>query len=537
MKSISASISKKKLLFFILTMAVFVGSFCVRWHNMSTIPYGIEEDEYAWVATARFVEKHIDPGARGIWSLHINNAKNFPFSLLVHQLAFSLFGPDILSARKILALYSTVSIVVFFFLARKFFRWFTALLVTAAYSFSTYHLVASKIALPSVYQELPMLLSFFLALQSTSFTGWKRYISILGAGVCIVVALLSYNITYMVPIITFGFLLYGCKQHRIPIKQLFVNIGIMCIPLLFVSLFLVQGIHHEFKAKQYIFTESNTKMTSSSVVIDIPNIAAHLNAALTIMWKPLTNTNSDMLMLFSAPLIPRFITVTAAIGLVCAVFQFASYWPILLWIMIQVGVYHILLGLNFPRTWILTVGSIYIVSGIAFETVCVSSIIKSKGKYFIGICYALCVIYLIYIGMNVYWTDAVRHYAYRAYVREAFDISKKYMGTKNAVFIVPESNPFWLANTWPTAVAFSLSWLKTIDSTTLDTRTRQDLGILSIDEFTAKIQNHLIPPCSTFIGEPARVRELLPYLSSECPDTYRIEAYSVFCVATTLPRQ
>jgi len=144
-------IKKFRLSILCLTVFVFLASFVVRWWDVNIIPYGIEEDEVEWIAALKFLGSGINPLDNGVWSLHLSNAQNYPFSLWVNQASFLVFGADLLSARKMLIFISVFSLIVFYGILRRFLKWHIALLTTALYSFSTYKLISSKIALPPVY--------------------------------------------------------------------------------------------------------------------------------------------------------------------------------------------------------------------------------------------------------------------------------------------------------------------------------------------------------------------------------------------------
>lgn len=516
MKFVSFHSSKKNLLFFILVIAVFMGSFYVRWHNMSTIPYGIEGDEYAWVASAQIPVPRFEA-----------DAKYYPLSIWINQIAFRIFGQDILSARKMLVIVNVLSLFAFFFLLQFFFNKYIALLLVTVYSFSTYKLITSKIAMICVYQELPMLCAFILALLVRKYTSWKQYLCAFGVGICVVLTLLSYNITYMVPIITLGFLLFGLLKQPISWKRVMLHIFYYIVPLLFCLPFFFSVLKYEFEAKQYIFEQSNTPTTTSNILITPQSLAAHTQAVWKILWNPLTHGNSDMLLSYPFPMIPRLITIGAIIGLIFACVYWRKYWPFILWVLLQGVIYHIIFGFNLPRTWFLTVGVLYILTGITIQTL-FNLFHRSIGKKLMIIILTGCLVYLVISGIIIYFTHAIQHSAYKEYIREIFDIAKKYqIQPHSSTYIVSDSDLAW-RDTWLTAISFYNISNKQFTNSELNTYSYYDFHILSSDEYQYLNNYQLLPPCSTLIGESARAEIEFNKLSARCSKPYHRTQYTIF---------
>lgn len=512
----------KTNIFVLLTLLVFGASFIIRWWNIATIPYGIEEDEYAWVALSRFEQIHIDPLAKGIWPLHLSNYNNYPISAWLNQLSFVIFGVDIIAPRKFLVFYSTGSLVIFWLLVRRFFDKYIALGITTLYAFSTYKLVTSRIALQPSYEELPVLTALLCICYIPSILGWRAYIVALTAGILIAIALLTYNLAYTAPLIALGFFLFSIGSQAMSRKRM---VGLVCSFLLSMSVFLphiIPALQREYLSKQYIFDQSETPTNVPTASRVFATLTAHVTSSFTMAWQPLVYPNADMLVGYPAPLVPHSVVLVAILGLLWALVEYRRYWPLIWWFLCQFMVYHIILGFNFPRNWFMTVSSVYILAAIPFQQL-ISS--RSFRVLFSSMSIFL-LVYLLISGVEMYFIEAIHHQSYRIFVREAFDLSEKYHIAPNSqTIIVPNVDPFRL-NTWLSAAAFSNS--KRATFSTLHGLNRQDFGILTFEEWSNKMNT--LPPCFTFISTPQEVTRVKSFLALRCQEPYRLEKFKEYWV-------
>src|SRR3989338_5492369 len=114
---------RKKILFeFILILIIILSSLAFRLYRIESIPKGIEGDELAWITSSLFAKYKIIPSKKGLWELNNDMVKAYPVSVKINQLGFTLFGKDIFSARKMLAVMSVLMLITFYLLSRKFFN-------------------------------------------------------------------------------------------------------------------------------------------------------------------------------------------------------------------------------------------------------------------------------------------------------------------------------------------------------------------------------------------------------------------------------
>lgn len=515
-------IKKFRLGILCFTVFVFLASLIIRWWDVGIIPYGIEEDEVEWIATAKFLGSGINPLDNGVWSLHLSNTHNYPFSLWVNQLSFLVFGNDLLSARKMLIIVSVLSLVIFYGILRRFLRWHIALLTTALYSLSAYKLISSKIVLPSVYQELPVLSAILLVLVAPSLRGWMKYFTVVLSGVFVVVGLLTYNCAYLAPIFVFGFLIYSLWQKKNKRGQFFANALCFFLPIIIASPFLLSSVRREFNNKQYIFEQSGTQTSNLSVKVRFDSLYLHGKVIYQVLWKPEGNRYSDMLLKYTPPqpVIPRLITVISLVGLILASIFYRKYWPFLVWLVSQILVYHIILGFNFPRVWCLTLGAVYLFFGVAWQE---ALLIFNKRtiKMVINIIFIALTIWGIVLGVRTYYSSAVNSPAYRPYIREAFDLTKLYGPKSSSGFwVVPGQDPFW-KNAWLSSIAFY--------------GVKGKFSFLSPDDFKSSTLSRKLPKCASLITEQSFFEESYRALVANCANPYKVTKYQVYSVA--IPQQ
>ena len=157
-------------------------SFLVRWNNIESLPYGLEGDEFSWSVTSYLNQFKITSEQIGIWSMHESMAKSFPLSIFINKIGFFLFGQDVLSTRKILTIFSVISLTTFYLLSRKFFSQLISLLVTLLYSFSTYKLITTRIPVPHSYNDIFLCLALFFLVHAMATSKKVKYLLLVFSG-------------------------------------------------------------------------------------------------------------------------------------------------------------------------------------------------------------------------------------------------------------------------------------------------------------------------------------------------------------------
>ena len=96
--------------------------FAVRWNQLTKRFEKVEWDEISWVMTSLFNKHDISAQEKGLDYLNDDMARSFPTGIKINQLGFLIFGTDIYSARKILALLNILSMLTFYLLCRRFYN-------------------------------------------------------------------------------------------------------------------------------------------------------------------------------------------------------------------------------------------------------------------------------------------------------------------------------------------------------------------------------------------------------------------------------
>ena len=485
MKTIRKRIFSREV---ILLLIVLIASFVIRWKDIETIPYGIENDEFSWIATSLFHKHNILASEKGVWSLHDTNAQRFPVSVTINQISFKLFGVDFLSPRKILTLIHIVSLIFFYLLARKFITGNAALLITLLYSLSAYKLIASRIVIPNFFSELFVYPALLLLLSINPKGIYRSFIYTFTSGTAMLLSVLTYNLAYILPIVSIATIFFTafCKKTRVKITILLIILFLLPL-ILFYQKWLI-GINGEAADKSYALVNRTYDLKEKRLYTN--RLFGNIKTAKEQLLNSLNSSTGDMAILFPGSLVNSWISWGFILGVIFALFNFKKYFTLIVWLLSSALTYQIILGLLYPRMWILTVGLIYLFAGVAIDKILELGS-KLKAVYIlIWVMFLTSSSYIIYSELSLYYRYAIYNPAFLVPHREMVNITKKWKDDigKTVLLIIPDgiTSPTNI-NTAHTAASFQFLVSNSEKTTYLKEVNQTALGVLTNQEF---IENH-----------------------------------------------
>lgn len=500
----------------LLLVSIVVLSFIIRWKDIETVPYGIENDELEWIATSLFHENNILASEKGVWSLYDTLAFNYPVSTKLISLSFKIFGTDFLSARKILSFSHVISLIFFYFLARKFLSKNTSLLVTLLYSLSTYNLISGKIVVSGGgFSELFIYPSLILLLSIDPKKIIQSYLYSLLSGILMLVSFLNYSLVFLFPIVCIVTIFFICRVKKSTIGRAIVLSIFFLLPLLVFNQKLGKNISGDAINKSYALVNATFDFKDKKIYMN--RFMRNIDTARNNLFNSLQYSTSDMVVSFPGPLVNKWISVGFLLGLVLALFNLKKYFTIVVWLLISSFTYNIVIGLLYPRWWIFTVSVIYLFSGVVIDKVCEVTLQKKQSLLFIWIAILSLSSYIIYRDLSYYYKYAINNSAYLGAHRELVDITKKWKNEigKKVLVIIPDSSPT-NTNTAYTIVSFNYLSSNPNQVVYLKNANRTTLGVLKDQEFiennkiylvTEKIlivDNRVVPEIKDFIKKNQR---------------------------------
>lgn len=415
MHKIVKLIKTERLFLIILILSLFF-----RLENIGKVPYGIEGDELNWIITASLHRYGVLVGERGVWAQHDVNAQRFPVSVKINQLSFLLFGENFLSPRKMLVFISIASLTFFYIFSRQLISKNASLIITLLYSLSTYKLITSRIVLPNVFSELftypALILPFMLDSQKTT----RNFIIVFLTGIFVTLSLLTYNLSYTLPVITAILLIFNAINKSISKGKIIILLVILLVPLTLSSKTWFLGISQEAYSKSYALTHSIFNVQEKKV-----DTNKFLNNILMIkrqLFSNLEHETSDMLVSYPAPIINRVISFGFLFGLALSFFRLKRFFPLVIWFVFGSIVYHVVLGLYLPRMWFLTTGLLYLFAGIAIDRI-LEYTSKQATTRIIGLTIIFVLgAYIIYHDINTYNQHAIKNRSFLVPTREVLEI-------------------------------------------------------------------------------------------------------------------
>lgn len=490
MKTLKKRIFNREIVLLIIILLI---SLIVRWRDIENIPYGVENDEFSWIATSLFHQHNILASEKGVWSLHDTNAQRFPVSIAISQLSFKLFGADFLSPRKILTLVHIISLIFFYLLARKFLSNKATLTITLLYSLSTYKLISSRIVIPNFFSELFVYPALLLLLSINPKNLFRGLLYAFFSGISVLLSVLTYNLAYTLPFISIVIILFTAVMKKISIKLTILLVILFLLPLiLFYQKWLI-GINGEAVDKSYALVSITYNLNEK--IFYANRFAENIKIAKEQLFNSLKSSTGDMAVLFPGPLVNRWIGWGFILGVSFALFNLKKYFTLIVWLAISMFTYQIILGLLYPRMWILTVGLIYLFAGVTIDKIYELGSKQKAIQVIIWIIFLASTSYIIYSDFSLYYKYAIYNPAFLVSHREIVDIAKRWRNDigKTALIITPEgiASPTNVNTTHATASFLYLA-SNPEKASYLEKLNRIELGALTVQEFLDNYKLYLL---------------------------------------------
>lgn len=438
------TVSKQKLLTTIFLALILISSFFVRWYKINEIPYRFEGDEFSWITTSFLNQYGISSSEKGIWSLHDTNAKNFPVSSKINQISFTIFGKNYLSPRKMIVVLSTISLLIFFLILRNFVSEVPALIVLVLYSFSTYKLITSKIVLPGIPIDFFANSALAFALSISPKIRLNLFIVLL-SGIMVTTALFVYNLAYTLPFAILLIIFLSSLKNHLSLKKTLLLLVIFSMPVIASSRLWLKVAREEFTNKGYIFGENSEILTDQSRIlklVSLENIEMNLKVIKGQLFEKLKHETCDMVVCYPSVIINKTVTFLFLLGFIFSIIKIKKYFQLIIGLLICSVPYHIFMGLNLPRVWIITVGFLYLFAAIAIEKIYQLSskfppVIRIFSFSFIG---AVCFL-ILKSDWNLYWFFALKNFSSAdTEKREIIEIGKKNIGNAGIMPVITKDD-------------------------------------------------------------------------------------------------
>lgn len=466
----------------LLLALLLILSFMVRWRDVNTVPFGIENDEFSFIATSLFRQNNISASDKGVYvTANDSNASIYPVSGKIIDLSFVLFGVDFLSPRKLLVFVDLVSLVFFFFLARRFLSKKTSLLITFFYSFSTYNLITGRIALIGFFSGLFVYPAILLLLSVNPKHKQKNLAYSFLSGALILLSLLTYNLAYAMPLVGILIIIGKSFFDKTTVKSTILLIIFLLLPLILYPQWMV-NLKTVKDSKSYAL--GNAIYDSDQRIINLHKVVSNIYFSKKILFNSLSYNASDMAVNFPGPLVNAWISLAFAISLIIGLLNVRKYLLLLVWFFINFFIYHIAIGTLFARAWFITIGTIYLISGIAFDKVLESNSFKKK---YVG--YLIIIIistYVIHKDLYLYYNYAIYNPAFLTSQKELNNLIKEkdYDIGKGLLVVMPEGTiPATNIETAYTALSFYYLASNPEKVEYLKKANKQELGLLTNQEF------------------------------------------------------
>ena len=410
-------------------------SFYLRWINLEKLPYGIENDELSSTIATFLKLNNILPSDKGIWSLF--NGTNIVFDKF-NQLSFYIFGPDIMSPRKMLALTSSLALIPYHLFSRQFFSRLVSLLLLFLFSFSPYKLIMSRIPHGPVYGDLFLYPSLMLILFFSAKDVKKTVLALFFSGLLINLSIFNYNLAYTMPVMAIVTIFLRGIFLKIKFKKIILYMFIFLLPFIFSFALIKNGLEIE-KSKGYAMVNSVYQINNN--IFRPTKLLVNLKTIYGQFFEGLRYDTGDMFVLYSGTLINRVIVLLSIFGLFISIINFKKYYLFIIWFILGPLIYNLFLGIFWPRTWFLSFGLVYLLAGVTLE-----SLYKTIHKF--SPFYKLILILILFFPFIYYYCqytqknyfESFNNPAFLISQREIYSIAKRYKDQigKKILFIVPE---------------------------------------------------------------------------------------------------
>jgi sugar lactone lactonase YvrE/4-amino-4-deoxy-L-arabinose transferase-like glycosyltransferase len=203
----------------LLLLVILLLALVLRVYQIDTFPNGCQSDE----CNNGMDALHWLEGRPYTPYAETNEGQATFFTLLI-ALAFRLLGVGVTQMRLVSAISATLTILVFYFLARDWLGWRIALASTALFAVSRWHLTFSRIVYELILTPLAEILLFLFLLRALR-DGRRRDWA--WAGICLAFGLHTYTAFRVVPFLVAVFLLYWCVTHRTRFVRDLEGIGVL----------------------------------------------------------------------------------------------------------------------------------------------------------------------------------------------------------------------------------------------------------------------------------------------------------------------
>lgn len=461
-------------------------SFLIRWREIEKIPYGIEGDEFSMIVTSYFHQYNIPATGKGIWSLFDDMTIRFPVPTRITQLSFKIFSQDIISARKMLAVVSIFPLLFFYLLARKFLSPKASLVILLVYTFSTYKLITSRLIFPSSYSEFfayPALL-FLLSISGKKML--RACIFVLLSGISTALSVLTANIAYTLPLVSFMILLYVSIKSKFSFRQIILLVLVFLLPVISTYRIWINGLQKE-SSKTYALTHIVLEINNpKKPQLHLDRLKDNLITIKDQLFHSLRYETSDMMVEYPAPLINKYVTIAFIFGIFIALFNIKQYFPLLMFFALNGIIYQVLFGFYLPRMWLLTIGSIYLIAGAVINEIYKLFLRSGIRKFSILLSFifsAVTSIYVFHFEYNLYVKHAINNSSYKVQIREVADIAKTYAKDIGQNLFLVLSNENNNLNFAYAATSFYYPLGSIDDVRALRLKDRKNMGILTETDF------------------------------------------------------
>lgn len=468
---------------------LFLG-FIIRWNGIEKIPYGIEGDEFSMIVTSYFHQYNIPTADKGIWSLFDGMANRFPVPTMITQFSFVIFGHDIISARKMLVMVSLIPLLFFYLLARKFLSGKVSLIILLIYSLSTYKLITSRLVFPSSYSELFAYPSLLLLLSLTRKKPLSACALVFLSGIFAALSVLTANIAYTLPLVSFMIFLYVSITSKFTFRQIIFLVFIFLLPIILTYRIWSNGLQGE-SSKTYALTHTVLEIKNlKKPQLHLDRLKNNLKTIQNQLFHGLRYETSDMMVGYPAPLINKFVTIAFILGLCIALLKIKQYFPLLVFLGLNGIIYQLLFGFYLPRMWLLTIGSIYLIAGIAINEIYKYLLTIWIRKLSILLPFTLSIVIAIYVfhyEYNLYLKHAINNPSYKVQIREITDFTKTHAQNigHNLFFVLSNENNN--LNFAYAAATFYYPIGSKNDIASLLLKDKEKMGVLSDTDFLSNI--------------------------------------------------
>lgn len=460
----------------IYVVILIISLFAVRYQQFTSSLKSIEGDEFAWITTSLFEKHNILPSEKGLWVVNDGVAESFPTSLKINELGFYIFGTDIYSARKILALFSILSMLTFYLLCRRFFSPIISFCMTILFSLSTYKLITARIAVEPAYADLFLYLSLALILLISEKNNHLNYVYSALAVLGTILGTFTYALSFFFPVLGLALILIQVIKNKLKLKEKVIILLIFIIPLIVITPKWIKNIQLETERKDYGLHQMVFDFKKKQ--FSLANLSTNIYIVHKSLFKTLAYRASDMVVSYENTIIPEIIVYLAMVGFVLSLFKIKRYYPIQVWIGLSF-MPMILLGLISARMWINLVSVFFLFAGITVQNLI--NLKEVKNHKFMPFFLLFFTFFVVSSNLYEYYNFALKNSAFLPKIGEIVKLSKAYKSNLalDAAFISDED--FSQGTIYPATTFYYLA--QHPEDKTIKYMTREEMLVFTYDTF------------------------------------------------------